>query len=72
LLEFVSVNLNENNNTLSKILATKEYNADVSEDIRLLNTFIINTKAELIKWMFIFWIGQVALTFGFILLFLKR
>lgn len=29
-------------------------------------------KAELIKWMFIFWIGQVAVTFGFILLFLKK
>lgn len=29
-------------------------------------------KAELIKWMFIFWIGQVIATFGFILLFLKK
>lgn len=34
----------------SKILATKE---DVA-----------NTKTEIIKWMFIFWIGQVAVTFG--------
>jgi hypothetical protein len=32
---------------------------------------IAEAKAELIKWMFIFWIGQVAATFGFILLFLK-
>jgi len=29
-------------------------------------------KADIIKWMFIFWIGQVAVTFGFILLFLKK
>ena len=42
----------------SKILATKED--------------LANTKSEIIKWMFIFWAGQVAVTFGFILLFLKK
>ena len=42
----------------TEVLATKEA--------------LANTKAELIKWMFIFWIGQVAATFGFILLFLKK
>jgi len=42
----------------SKLLATKED--------------LANTKAEIIKWMFIFWIGQVAVTFGFILLFLRK
>jgi hypothetical protein len=30
------------------------------------------SKADMIKWMFIFWIGQIAATFGFILLFLKK
>ncbi|MGN6532385.1 MAG: hypothetical protein ACTHK0_11625 [Ginsengibacter sp.] len=42
----------------SKMLATKE---DVA-----------NNKAEIVKWMFIFWVGQVAVTFGFILSFLKK
>jgi len=42
----------------TKILATK---ADLAEN-----------KSELIKWMFIFWIGQVAATFGFIPLYLNR
>lgn len=42
----------------SKILAIKED--------------LANNKAEIVKWMFIFWIGQVAVTFGFILLFLKK
>lgn len=42
----------------TSILATK---ADLAKD-----------KAEIIKWMFIFWIGQVIATFGFILLFLKK
>ena len=42
----------------SKMLATKED--------------LANTKTEIIKWMFIFWVGQIAVTFGFILLFLKK
>jgi len=42
------------------------------EDISILNTKIEQSKAETIKWMFIFWIGQVVATFGFILLFLKK
>jgi hypothetical protein len=33
---------------------------------------IAKASADNIKWMFIFWIGQVAATFGFILLFLKK
>jgi len=33
---------------------------------------LANTKSELIKWMFVFWIGQVIATFTFILLFLKK
>jgi len=42
----------------SNLLATKE---DVA-----------NAKADTIKWMFIFWIGQVLATFGFILIYLKK
>jgi len=33
---------------------------------------LADTKADIIKWMFIFWIGQVAVTFGLILIFLKK
>jgi hypothetical protein len=40
------------------VLATKH---DLSE-----------VKADIIKWMFIFWIGQLAATFGLVLLFLKK
>lgn len=47
------------------VLATKE-------DINVVKQDLHNAKAEMIKWMFIFWIGQVAVTFGFILMFLKR
>ena len=31
-----------------------------------------NTKAEMIKWMFIFWIGNIAATFGLIMAFIKK
>lgn len=31
-----------------------------------------STRADIIKWMFIFWIGQIAATFGFILIYLKK
>ncbi|MBO9199224.1 MULTISPECIES: hypothetical protein [Niastella] len=31
-----------------------------------------NNRAILIKWMFVFWISQLAAMFGFILLFLKK
>jgi hypothetical protein len=33
---------------------------------------LANTKSDLIKWMFVFWIGQVIATFAFILLFLRK
>ncbi|HTB26313.1 MAG TPA: hypothetical protein VK711_13145 [Puia sp.] len=33
---------------------------------------LAKTKTDLIKWMFVFWIGQIAATFGFILLFLRK
>lgn len=49
----------------SNSLATKE-------DIAKLDTKISESKSETIKWMFIFWIGQVLATFGFILIYLKK
>lgn len=42
------------------------------QDIAKLEVKIAESKADTIKWMFIFWIGQIAATFGFILLFLKK
>jgi len=33
---------------------------------------LVKFRDDIIKWMFIFWIGQVAVTFGFILLFLNN
>jgi aromatic ring hydroxylase len=33
---------------------------------------LANATTGTIKWMFVFWVGQMAATFGFILLFLKK
>ena len=56
-------------NVISLVLATKE---DLNKEISRLDVKISETRYDLIKWMFIFWIGRVAATFGFILLFLKK
>ncbi len=53
----------------SDILATKQDLAKL--EIKLTEKFL-EAKSDTIKWMFIFWIGQIAATFGFILLFLKK
>lgn len=49
----------------TSILATKE-------DLARTDAKIETSKAELMKWMFAFWIGQVATIFGLILLFIKK
>ena len=48
--------------------------SDIADKTSVLATKegLAETKSELIKWMFIFWIGQIAATVGFILLFLKK
>jgi hypothetical protein len=33
---------------------------------------LANSKADIIKWMFIFWVGQIAVTIGFILMFINK
>jgi len=41
-------------------LATKGDIAAVKEDVNKVAVSVSETKAEIIKWMFIFWIGQLA------------
>ena len=52
-----------------KTLATKDDLAKVKYD---LSKEIGNVKADTIKWMFIFWIGQVGATMAMLLLYLKK
>jgi len=52
-----------------KSLATKDDLAKVNND---LGVRISETKADMIKWMFIFWIGQVGVMLGIVLLYFKK
>jgi hypothetical protein len=52
-----------------KTLATKDDISNVKYD---LGKEISEAKADSIKWMFIFWIGQVAAMMAIVLLFLKK
>jgi predicted Holliday junction resolvase-like endonuclease len=51
-----------------QMLATKE---DIAKLEGKLETKIAETKADMIKWMFIFWIGQMAATVAIVKFFIK-
>ena len=69
LVSFVDSIIKDNNDTNLRVLATKE---DIAKSEGKLEVKISEVKAEIIKWMFIFWIGQVAVTMGLILLYIKK
>ena len=52
-----------------KTLATKDDLANVKHE---LSKEISEVKADTIKWMFIFWIGQVGATLAIIILYLNK
>jgi len=56
-------------NSKYESLATKE---DLAKLEMKINKTFLRVETDIFKWMFIFWIGQIAATFGFILLFLKK
>ncbi len=45
---------------------------DAKKDSLATKEDLANTKAEIIKWMFIFWIGQIGVTLGIIYAYLKN
>jgi len=55
--ESLELALKEQEDDLSKRLMTKQDGADLRGELR---RELESVKAELIKWMFLFWIGQVA------------
>ncbi|MBU6183604.1 MAG: hypothetical protein KGR46_12435 [Verrucomicrobia bacterium] len=57
--ESIEVALREQEEDLTKLLMTKQDGADLRGDLR---AEMANQKAEIIKWMFLFWIGQIAVT----------
>lgn len=66
LVSFVDSKIKDNNDVNLKVLPTKE---DIAKLEGRLEVKIGDVKAEMIKWMFIFWMGQVAGTVGLIMVY---
>ena len=64
LTTFIEEKIKGEVDTKTSILATKE-------DLARTDTKIETSRADVIKWMFIFWIAQLITMFGLLLLFLK-
>ncbi len=62
LVTFIEEELESKLEKKTDSLATKEY----------VKAELANTKAEIIKWMFIFWIGQIGALLGILMVFLKK
>jgi hypothetical protein len=87
LTTFIEEKMNADMESKLSLLATKQYLHDLKLDLKdvrqdlisrlndqgnRLDVKIGDSKSETIKWMFIFWIGQLAAMFGFLLLFVKK
>lgn len=64
----ISEAIAEDTERKKEVLVTKE---DLAKEIARLEVKIESTKAEIIKWMFIFWLGQIGVTTGIIFAMLK-
>lgn len=65
LIKFVEYKIKDELENKTQLFATKA-------DISMLEVRIERSKAEIVKWMFIFWIGQMVGLFGLILLFVRK
>lgn len=64
-IEYFEQKAEQKYNEKKDVLATKE-------DIGQLRKEIEASKSDIVKWMFIFWIGQMAAIFGLIIQYLKK
>ncbi|WP_353684527.1 hypothetical protein V4D30_01685 [Thermodesulfovibrio sp. 3907-1M] len=75
LLEFINVMVEKEFERKKDILATKQDIAELrsatKQDIAELEVKIERVRADLIKWMFIFWAGQIGALTAILALFFK-
>lgn len=64
----INIAIETNTEHKKEILVTKE---DLTKEIARLEVKIEAAKSELIKWMFIFWLGQIGVLSGIIFAMLK-
>jgi hypothetical protein len=65
LVEYIEMQVKENLEESMTGYATK---ADLKEEVHKLEIKIEKMRSDLIKWMFIFWIGQVSVSIALIML----
>ena len=53
-------------------LATKDDISQLRQEMAKLQVEMKDQKSEIIKWMFLFWIGQTAATLAIVFLFIKK
>ena len=74
-MEFVS-SIHELQDHRFENLVTKEYLDQklfgITEKINKLENSISEFKADNLKWMFIFWVGQMSVTIAVVMIFIKR
>jgi len=71
LIELINQAQTEQKNGIPQFVEEK-FERRLSEEISKLAQSISETKADLIKWMFIFWVGQVAVILGILFAFFKN
>jgi hypothetical protein len=76
LVEYIETNVEKKFEEKRDILATKEdlanLKADLMVEIEKVRTEMQRMKADIIKWMFLFWIGQLASLIAILQIFFKR
>ena len=61
-----------NNLDLNSIDRTNKLETKLTEKINKLENSISEFKSEILKWMFIFWVGQMSVTIAVVMIFIKR
>jgi hypothetical protein len=59
-------------NKIKSEVDSKASNLATKEDVAKLSGENAGYKAELLKWMFVFWASQLVAMFGFVMLFMKK
>lgn len=72
LVEYIDAKIEKKLEEKKDVLATKQDIANLKEDILNLEVKLEKTRADLIKWMFLFWIGQLASLLAILQIFFRR
>lgn len=63
--------MNADNKAIDTAVAAKTESLATKEQLYLLKEDLQKTKAEIIKWMFIFWVGNIATLIAIVKLFIN-